>query len=800
MKTSIKLMFVLAAGLLYSHTTKAQTAELQVIHNCADPAADSVDVYVNGMLTLDNFAFRTATSFLTLPSGVDINVGVAPKNSSSVSDTLKNFIFNLANGQRYVAVASGVLNPPGFSANPDGLNTGFTILVKDNIRNASGMSMDVDFVVLHGATDAPAVDVVPQSSGVPLVDNAAYSDITNYLTVPAASYILNVTPAADNSTIVASYNVDLSGLGGGSAVVFASGFLDPMMNQNGPAFGLFAALANGTVVEFPASTTARLQVIHNAADPAAALVDVYLNGTLLLPDFAFRTATPFIDAPAGTLLNIGVAPGNSTSVSDTLKNFEVTLQAGQSYVAIANGNVGTGFASNPDGRPTDFTLFVKAGVREASTDNANVDFFALHGSSDAPTVDVIPQSSVTPLVNDAAYGDLTSYISVPAASYILNITPGNDNTTIVASYLADLSSLGGGAAVVFASGYLDPSANNNGPAFALYAALPNGTVVAFPASTIARLQVIHNAADPAAALVDVYLNGTLLLPDFAFRTATPFIDAPAGTLLNIGVAPGNSTSVSDTLKNFEVTLQAGQSYVAIANGNVGTGFAPNPDGRPTDFTLFVKSGVREAAADNSTVDFFALHGASDAPTVDVIARGVTTLVDDAAYGDLTGYISVPPSVYTLDVTPGANNAVIVASYTADLSSLGGGAAVVFASGFLDPTSNNNGEPFGLFAALPNGTVVPFTNTTGINEEKDVIGGMYPNPATEMINISLKDESSGPVIITITDATGRIVFQNKFRTSGGESFKIDLGELKCGLYACTVANDAVTSSRTFAVIR
>ena len=564
-------MFVLAAGLLFSHTTKAQTAELQVIHNCADPAADSVDVYVNGMLTLDNFAFRTATSFLTLPSGVDINVGVAPKNSSSAADTLKNFIFNLANGQRYIAVASGVLNPAGFSPNPDGVNTGFTILVKDNIRNAASMGSDVDFVVLHGATDAPAVDVVPQSSGAPLIDNAAYSDITDYLTVPAAAYILNVTPAADNSTIVASYNVDLSGLGGGSAVVFASGFLDPMMNQNGPAFGLFAALANGTVVEFPASTTA-------------------------------------------------------------------------------------------------------------------------------------------------------------------------------------------------------------------------------------RLQVIHNAADPAAALVDVYLNGTLLLPDFAFRTATPFIDAPAGTLLNIGVAPGNSTSVSDTLKNFEVTLQAGQSYVAIANGNVGTGFAPNPDGRPTDFTLFVKSGVREAAADNSTVDFFAVHGASDAPTVDVIARGVTTLVDDAAYGDLTGYISVPPSVYTLDVTPGANNAVIVASYTADLSSLGGGAAVVFASGFLDPTSNNNGEPFGLFAALPNGTVVPFTNTTGINEENDIIGGMYPNPAIEMINISLKDESSGPVIITITDATGRIVFQNTFRTSGGESFKIDLGELKGGLYACTVANDAVTSSRTFAVIR
>jgi hypothetical protein len=107
---------------------------------------------------------------------------------------------------------------------------------------------------LHGATDAPAVDVIARDVAT-LVDNAAYTDITGYVPVPAASYILDVTPAEDNETIVASFTADLSGLGGGSAAVFASGFLTPSANQDGAAFGIFAALANGTVVEFPSIIT-----------------------------------------------------------------------------------------------------------------------------------------------------------------------------------------------------------------------------------------------------------------------------------------------------------------------------------------------------------------------------------------------------------------------------------------------------------------------------------------------------------------------------------------------------------------
>ena len=68
--------------------------------------------------------------------------------------------------------------------------------------------------------------------------------------------------------------------------------------------------------------TARLQVIHNAADPAAKMVDIYLGETLLLNDFEFRAATPFIDAPANQEIEIGVAPGTSNSVEDVIASFK----------------------------------------------------------------------------------------------------------------------------------------------------------------------------------------------------------------------------------------------------------------------------------------------------------------------------------------------------------------------------------------------------------------------------------------------------------------------------------------------
>ncbi len=560
---------------------------------------------------------------------------------------------------------------------------------------------------------------------------------------------------------------------------------------------LLILLASGIILGSNAySQTAQLQVIHNAADPAAATVDVYVNGVLTLPDFAFRTATSFLTVPAGVTLNIGVAAGNSMSVNDTLKNFQVTLMNGQRYIAVANGVLNpANFAANPDAQSTTFTLFLKDNIRNMASMMTDVDFVALHGASDAPSVDVIARNVAT-LVDNAPYSAITGYVSVPPSNYILDVTPAA-GSPIVASFQADLSSLGGGSAVVFASGFLNPAANQNGAAFGLFAALANGTVVAFPAVSTARLQVIHNAADPAAASVDVYVNGTKLLDNFAFRTATAFIDVPADVVLNIGVAGGNSASVNDTLKNFGVTLQNGNSYIAVANGVLNpANFAANPDAQSTAFTLFLQDQMREDANNSGDVDLRVIHGASDAPTVDVLA-GASILVDNASYSNITPYLSVPPAAYVLDITPGNNNAVIVASFAADLSALAGQSAVVLASGFLNPAANQNGPAFTLIGVLANGTVVIFSAPTGLNESNIVSYNLFPNPTTDRVQLNFTENTKQALMLTVTNAIGQEVM-NTMIPEGSAQYNFSTSELAKGMYFIRIGNEKGSVSQKLIV--
>ncbi|SDI35878.1 DUF4397 domain-containing protein, partial [Winogradskyella thalassocola] len=150
---------------------------------------------------------------------------------------------------------------------------------------------------------------------------------------------------------------------------------------------------------FTFAQTARIQAIHNSADLAAETVDVYLNDIILLNDFQFRTASPFIDAPAGVELSLKVAPGNSASSADAIYEINPTLAANETYILVADGNISaSGYTAT-----SNFAIEVFAGAREAASTIGNTDILVHHGASDAPTVDVNEVTGPAILVDDISY-------------------------------------------------------------------------------------------------------------------------------------------------------------------------------------------------------------------------------------------------------------------------------------------------------------------------------------------------------------------------------------------------------------
>ena len=87
-----------AVGLLLSIITSlvyAQTAQVQIVHNSPLP---TVDIYVDGVVVLEDVAYRASTDLIDLP--INSEVGIA----SADGEVIATFPFQLAENEKYVFV------------------------------------------------------------------------------------------------------------------------------------------------------------------------------------------------------------------------------------------------------------------------------------------------------------------------------------------------------------------------------------------------------------------------------------------------------------------------------------------------------------------------------------------------------------------------------------------------------------------------------------------------------------------------------------------------------------------------
>ena len=316
---------------------------------------------------------------------------------------------------------------------------------------------------------------------------------------------------------------------------------------------------------------------------------------------------------------------------------------------------------------------------------------------------------------------------------------------------------------------------------------------------------MHNAADPAAAQVDVYVNGEKKVNDFAFRTSTPTLQLSAGEAYEIGIAPGTSNSAADTLKSFTVTLPEG-NYVVFANGVIQQGFVANPSGENIGFTIYPLTGIRDAALDTNNIDVIVFHGATDAPAVDVYAGGNnvsagTKVISNLAYGQTSEKLSVPAADFKVSIAP--TGGPELAAYDVPGAALKGKSVIVFASGFLNPPANLNGQAFGLFALVGEAVVQLSSAMTSVNDlTENTENSIAPNPTTGMMIANFAVPHNGPVNIRMYSVTGSLIGETKMDNAvkGMNSMSFDMSSAVPGNYLMTIDAGTYRSVIPFAVIR
>ena len=166
------------------------------------------------------------------------------------------------------------------------------------------------------------------------------------------------------------------------------------------------------------------------------------SGNEVLSDVAFRAVSDYLELPAGTHTVTITAAGDPNTVA-----FEgdVTVEAAD-YTVAAIGEL--------SGEDTDFRpLILEDDNGDIGDDTARVRL--VHGSPDAPAVDVTAASGDVVLFDGVAFGE-AEYTTVDANDYTVEIrsdTGGNDGD-VVADY--DVSLDGGTVYTTFAQGHLTP--------------------------------------------------------------------------------------------------------------------------------------------------------------------------------------------------------------------------------------------------------------------------------------------------------------------------------------------------------
>jgi hypothetical protein len=188
-------------------TDEPDDAGLRVVH--ASPDAPNVDVYLDGKRVLSDVPFGTLSGFLDVPPGTYEATITAAGDPDTVAFEGE---VTLEPDTDYTVTALGELTEETFEP---------LVTVEDD----SPLKDDEARVrLIHASPDAPAVDVTVGDGETTLFDDVSFGEASDYVTVAAGDYDLEVRPADGGDPVA---EIPASVEGGTVYTAVAAGYLTP---------------------------------------------------------------------------------------------------------------------------------------------------------------------------------------------------------------------------------------------------------------------------------------------------------------------------------------------------------------------------------------------------------------------------------------------------------------------------------------------------------------------------------------------------------------------------------------------
>jgi hypothetical protein len=158
----------------------------------------------------------------------------------------------------------------------------------------------------------------------------------------------------------------------------------------------------------------------------------------------------------------------------------------------------------------------------------------------------------------------------------------------------------------------------------------------------ACLLALNGSSD--AGPLDLYMDGSFLVPGVTFGTLGDFIPVAAGQHQFQFVPSG--APLTSAVMTTRVDLREGVAYQLAALGPIAAGH-----------TELLPADTRTLPAQTARIRF--VHGSDDAPAIDLAITGGVPIIADLRPGTISDVINVPAGTYALEVRRAGTDNVIL---------------------------------------------------------------------------------------------------------------------------------------------